>query len=79
MEDKDFYTVKEFAIKLRVHENTVRKGIRTGHIHAFRIGSSRKSSFRIPNSEFGRMGMFTLDEVVENIVKQKRGWIWTQF
>ena len=70
---KDFYTIQEFADFLSVHSNTVRNGIRSGHIQAFRVGRGIKSSWRIPHSEINRMGLFNLEEVIDKIIEKRKG------
>jgi len=58
--EKPFYSVAEFAEKLRVHPNTVRNAIHSGRISAFRVGSGKRSMYRIPGSEIERMMAFDL-------------------
>ena len=70
-ETKSFYTVKEFASVLRVHETTVRRLIKKGRINAFRIGAERKSGYRIPRDEISRMAAFDLEKIVNVLVEQK--------
>ena len=69
--DKDFYTVVEFANKLGVHSNTVRKGIDRGRIQAVDVGSGNKRLFRIPKSEIERISLFSLERVVEKIIEKR--------
>lgn len=70
--NKDFYTICEFAEYLHVHHNTIRNGIKNGHIQAFRIGRGKKSSFRIAHSEISRMALFNLEEVIENLIEKRK-------
>lgn len=51
----EFYTVEEFAKKLKVPKTTIRKAIREGRIHAFRPGIGKRSPYRIFESEFTRL------------------------
>lgn len=69
---REFYTIDEFAEFLNVHYNTVRNGIKNGHIQAFRIGKGKKSSFRIPHSEICRMALFNLEEVIDGIIDKRK-------
>jgi excisionase family DNA binding protein len=48
---KDFLTIKEFAIELNLHYNTVLRAIRSGRINAFRVTDAPKGAFRIPRTE----------------------------
>jgi len=54
-DQKPFYTIVEFAVRLGVHPNTVRKSIKEGRIAAFKVGLGKKSCYRIADSEFHRM------------------------
>lgn len=69
MEDQDFYTIKEFARKLRVHPNTIRNGIKTGHINAFRTGTSDKSSYKIPHTEIHNMARKQYETIAFKMAK----------
>lgn len=72
MEDsQDFYTVQEFADKLRIHHNTVRSGIKKGKFQAMRIGNGPRSVFRIPKSEINRVCEFDIIKNIEEIVQRK--------
>jgi len=66
-----FFSIKEFSKKLGVHENTIRRSIKSGRINAFRIGSGKKSIYRIPYCEIGRMAKFDLDEYIEKIIEKR--------
>lgn len=66
-----FYTVQEFADKLNIHPNTVRRSIKSGRIMAFKIGSSKKSPYRIPHSEIERVTLFDLEEMIEKIINER--------
>jgi excisionase family DNA binding protein len=66
---KDFYTISEFAKKLQVHPNTVRRFIKNCKISAFKFGSDKKASYRIPHTEIERIIMFDLKK---NIVRQMK-------
>ncbi len=60
---KAFYSVKEFALKLNVHPNTIRNSIRTGRINAFKVGCGVKSNYRIPASEIQRMALIDFKKI----------------
>ena len=70
--EPDFLTIKEFAILIRVHPNTVRRGIRLGHIHAFRIGIGKKSGYRIPRIEINAMAFKDLERVVNGLIDMRQ-------
>ena len=68
--DQDFYSIKEFAAKLRVSEHTIRRSIRNGRISAFRVGSTDKSPFRIAHSEINRMGIVDLQKMIKQMIEE---------
>lgn len=51
----DVCTVKEFADLMKVHPNTIKKAIKLGKIHAFRVTEGEKSPWRILKTETQRM------------------------
>ena len=67
----EFLSVKEFAKLLRIHPNTVRRAIKTGRINALRVGSGKRSDFRIARSEVNRMSMIDLEKIIDNMVVDK--------
>ena len=66
-EPKDFYTVTEFAKKLRVHPNTVRNMIKIGRIMAVKFGHDKRS-YRIPHSEIERLIIKDLKEIYGKVL-----------
>lgn len=62
-----FYTVKEFAIRIKVHPNTIKNSIKNGKILAFKVGSGKRSSYRIAGTEIERMILMDM-----NIEAKKR-------
>jgi excisionase family DNA binding protein len=70
-EAKEFLTVMEFADKLRIHPNTVRKGITAGRIQAFRTSSGSRSGLRIPSTEVNRICEMDMMKLIEKIVDDK--------
>ncbi len=69
--ENDFYSIKEFAIKVKVHPNTIRRAIKNGRLSAFRIGSTNKGSYRICITEIYRMSIFDLEEIVNEMVENR--------
>lgn len=67
----DFYSIKEFALKLGVHANTIRRAIKNGRIQAFRVGIGIKSIYRIPYSEINRIALFDLKEMIEKMIQER--------
>lgn len=72
-DEPDFYTIEEFAKKLRLHPNTIRRSIKCGRITAFRAGFGKRASYRIAHSEIGRIQLFDLEAMIEKIVIEKQG------
>ncbi len=68
--EKDFYTIPEFAKKLGIHAQTLRKAIKSGRINGFRIGDGQ-SRFRIPASEVQRLALFDLKEVLKKLREEE--------
>lgn len=66
--NQEFLTIQEFADCIRVNYFTIWRGIKNGHIQAFRVGSGKKSSYRIPKSEIGRMCLFDLEDTIKKII-----------
>jgi excisionase family DNA binding protein len=77
VEIKEFYTIKEFAKKLGVCPNTVRKNIKLGRILAWRSGNGPRPSYRIYSTEIQRIceidTMKLIEEAAERIYEQKMG------
>jgi len=72
MEDKPYYTMKEFCDKMGIHYNTARNMIVSGRLSAFKMGVGGKTSnYRIPSSELYRLAEVSLGEVVDKLVKKK--------
>lgn len=69
--NKDFLSIIEFAAKLGLHPNTIRRMIHIHRINAMRIGKAKNSSFRIHISEINRIAQFDLEEVIEREVEKR--------
>jgi excisionase family DNA binding protein len=54
MVDEEMLTVEEACKRLKLHEETVRRWIRTGRLRATRLGFGR-AGYRIPASEVERI------------------------
>lgn len=68
--DRDFYSIAQFAKKLGVSVSTIRRAIKAGRISAFRIGSTKRSTFRIAHSETHRLGVVELRDLIDKIIKE---------
>ncbi len=66
-----FYTVRELAQVLRVHQNTVYHAIKCGRIQAVRAGKGNRATLRIYKSEVERMMAFDANEIIDNIVQNR--------
>ena len=69
--EKQFYSIKEFAKILDVHENTVRNAIRNKKIETIRLGIGPKSGYRIAKSELSRMISFDLNVMIDGMIEKK--------
>ena len=56
VDNKQFYTVKEFATLMHLHVNTVRKMIYSGKLYAIPVSGEKNITYRIPWSEIARWG-----------------------
>lgn len=66
-----FLTVKEFSEILNVHPNTVLGCLKNGYIQGIRTGIGKRSSYRIPKSEFSRMGLFNFEEMIRLAIEKR--------
>ncbi len=73
MYENEYLSVKEFAVLLKVHYNTVIRAIKSGKLNAFRISSKKKSAYRIARSEIHRVALFDMFDLVTKIVEAKKG------
>ncbi len=69
--EEGYYSIKEFAVKLSIHSNTVRRAIKSGRIIAFQVGSGKKSTYRIAHSEIGRIALFDMKELIRKMLKEQ--------
>ena len=67
----DFLSIKEFAQKLGVHPNTIRRAIKSGRISAFRIGSGEKSIYRISSNEINRLSLIDLEKIIGKMIEER--------
>jgi excisionase family DNA binding protein len=72
VENEKYFSIKEFALKLNVHPNTIRRAIKSAKISALKIGSGKRSVYRIAYSEIGRMAKFDLEEYINKIIEQRK-------
>lgn len=70
--EAEFYTVRQFAFKLGISIHTIYRAIKNGRINVIRVGSSKRSSIRIPHSEFNRLGIIELEDVINNILDKRK-------
>jgi hypothetical protein len=70
---EQFLTIIEFAVKMHIHPNTVRRFIKEGRVQALNMGIGKKKIYRIPISEIDRMGMFNLREMLKVIREEELG------
>lgn len=68
----DFFSIKEFAFKMGVHHNTVRRAIKSGRISGFRVGAGKRATYRIPKAEINRIALFDMEEMIERIIEKRK-------
>jgi excisionase family DNA binding protein len=72
MSESDFFSIKEFAAKLGVHSDTVRRSIKNGRIAAFKVGCGKRARYRIVKSEINRIALFNLEELINKIIEKRK-------
>jgi excisionase family DNA binding protein len=55
IDEKCFFSVKEFAKLLSISEQGIRKLLKTGDIKSIRLTDAKKAKLRIPRSELLRL------------------------
>lgn len=66
--NEELISIRAFAIIVNMHYNTIYKAVKCGRIHAFRIGASKKGSYRICKSEISRIAEIDLEDLIEKEV-----------
>lgn len=67
----EFLSIKEFAVLIRVHSNTIRRGIKSGRIHAFKIGDGKNAIYRIPRTEINRLSVLDLEKIIDVLIEKR--------
>ncbi len=67
----DFLSIKEFAAKIGVHPNTIRRAIKNGRLMACDIGTGEKHIYRIARSEIERISLLNLKDIVDKMVEER--------
>ena len=71
-ENCDFYSVKQFASKIGVHPNTVRRAIYSGKLSAIKVGTGKKCFYRISKTEIQRIAFLDLREYIEKVIQEEK-------
>lgn len=61
------YTVEEIAEIFRYHAQTIRRLIKAGRIHAFRLGKGKKSPYRIMEQEVHRLRIAGFEQQMKEL------------
>jgi excisionase family DNA binding protein len=67
----DFLSIKEFAVKVGLHPNTIRRAIKRGKISAIKLGSGLRSHYRIAKTEVQRIALLDMEEMIEKIIEKR--------
>lgn len=67
----EFLSIKEFASRIGVHPDTIRRAIARGRIQAMRVGGVKKSIYRIPSSETQRLCIKDLENIIEKMIEKR--------
>lgn len=67
----DFFSIKEFASKVGVHHNTIRRAIKRGKISAVKIGAGTRSHYRIAKTEIDRIALIDLEDLIKKMVEKR--------
>lgn len=65
----EFYSIKECAAIFSVHQCTIRRAIKKGHIIAIRIGDGPKSPYRISRKSIDAIHCNVLNKYIINKIK----------
>lgn len=68
---ENFMTVKEFASKVSLHPNTIRKYIKLNILQSIKFTNGPKARHFIPESEIFRLGEIKFSEIVDKEVVRK--------
>lgn len=68
---EDHVSIKEFSLAMGIHVNTAYRMINSGRINAVKLSPSDRGRWRIPQSEFRRMGEFRLNKLIEKAVNDR--------
>ena len=61
------FTVEEVAEIFKYNPQTIRRLIRMGRIHAFRLGNGKKAPYRIVEEEIERLRVIGFQEQMEEL------------
>ena len=70
--EPDFYSIKEFAWKLGLHPNTIRRSIKSGRLQGFKIGAGKRGTYRIPAAEINRIALLDMEDMIERIIEKRK-------
>ena len=77
MVSSEYLSIKEFANRLKLHPNTIRRMIKKKRIDALQINKGKRITYRICFNEINRMAQFDLkefmDREIEKAIKKNLG------
>lgn len=71
MDDIEFVSIKEFAARIGMHPNSVRKAIKAGKLNAIRIGEGKQAAYRIPLTQLHILAIYNIEKVINALIDKK--------
>lgn len=59
----EFLSIQEFAKKMKVHPDTIRRAILCNYLNAFRVGAGKRAPWRIPATEIERLLVMKFERI----------------
>lgn len=68
--DEDFLSIKEFAAKIGMHPNSVRRSIKVGKLIAIRISDGKRAAYRIPITQLHVLAIYNMEKVINTLIEK---------
>ena len=60
----ELLTIQEFAKLTKLSDDTIRRAIKAGRIHGFRVGAGKRAGYRIPKTEIMRISKVAFEDTL---------------